>query len=109
LAVVVAGCHTEETFTTTSTQDCSTDISPKFSPIDTTISVGATYTQRITLSTCSGTRAIVDMYTWSSNDPSKVTIDAQTGLVTGVATGTANLTAIGSFYGSFIGGTVTVK
>jgi uncharacterized protein YjdB len=107
--VAAAGCHTVDTFTTTTTQDCSTDIVAKFSPTDTTISAGATYPQGITLTTCSGTRTIVDTYTWTSNNPSKVTIDQQTGVVKGIATGTANLTAVGSFYGSFVGGTVTVK
>jgi uncharacterized protein YjdB len=106
---VAASCHTVETFTTTTNQDCSSDIAAKFTPIDTTISVGATFTQHVALTTCSGARAIVDTYTWSSNDPSKVTIDAQTGVVKGIAVGSAKLTAIGSFYGSFIGGTVTVK
>ncbi|MEO7083144.1 MAG: Ig-like domain-containing protein [Gemmatimonadaceae bacterium] len=107
--VAAAGCHTAETFTATSTQDCSTDIVGKFSPTDTTISVGATYTQKITVTTCSGTRTLVDTYAWSSNNPSKVSVDPITGVVTGVAVGTATLTAIGSFYGSFLGGTVTVK
>jgi uncharacterized protein YjdB len=107
--VTAAGCHTVDTFTTTTTQDCSLDIVAKFSPTDTTISVGSTYTQRIQLTTCGGTRTIVDTYTWSSNNPTRVVVDPQTGVVQGLSAGTANLTAIGSFYGSFIGGTVTVK
>jgi uncharacterized protein YjdB len=108
-AAAAAGCHTVDTFTTSSTQECSTELVAKFSPGDTTISVGGTYTQRITLTTCSGSRTIVDTWTWSSNNTSKVTIDPQTGVAKGVAAGTAGITAIGSFYGSFIGGTVTVK
>lgn len=78
---------------------CTSELRVVSSPGDTTVSVGASFTASVKLSSCGGAVQLSDTFAWRSSDLSIVSVGATSGVVTARASGQANLYATGLTYG----------
>jgi outer membrane biogenesis lipoprotein LolB len=82
---------------------CTDELRVHFTPADTTILAGQSFSASVQLATCGGTVKLSDTFTWQSNDPAVATVDSATGRVVGRGPGEARIVARGAEYG-LIGG-----
>lgn len=101
--VGVGGC------TSIFTSDCADELSVHMDPSDTTIAVGQQFTEHVSLTTCGGTRRVADSFTWRSDDPTVVTVDRDTGLVTAIGVGQTSIVLTGARLRDLARVHVTVK
>jgi len=88
-----------------STTACPLNLGFQYTPADTTIHVGQSYTTSVKLIV--GCGSDYDTFTWESSNPSVARVDPM-GVVTGIGPGQATITAIGQKYGAVAGAHVTV-
>ena len=73
---------------------CNAILNISISPSTVTLAVGETASPpQISVSGCTEPRRVVDIASWSSNNPDIALVDAATGVITGVAPGETNIIA----------------
>ena len=78
---------------------CTEELRVQFTPNDTTITVGQSFTASVTLSSCGGALSLVDTFGWRSDDPAIATVDSVSGRVVGQLPGATRIQANGKSYG----------
>src|SRR5687767_11719952 len=80
-------------------RDCTDELRVFLTPRDTSVVVAASFQARVALSTCGGSKALSDTFTWSSLDPNVVQVTASTGRVSAVGVGETTVNVVGARYG----------
>lgn len=78
---------------------CTTELGARYTPADTGILVGQSFTPAVHLTSCGGSQILFDKFTWQSENPSVASVDSRTGRVVGQAAGETRITATGEKYG----------
>ena len=90
------------------TMACPRDLLVDAIPADTTITVGASFTASVVLSSCRGRQLLSDTFVWHARDSAVVSVDSVTGRITGRSAGETWVDATGQKYGTVGGPRVVV-
>lgn len=90
-------------------QVCTDELTVRWSPHDTTVSVGQSFVPSVRLTTCGGRQELTDTFTWNSSDPLILEVEPATGRATAKNAGSAVMSVTGEKYGLLIGVSVTVR
>ena len=78
---------------------CTEELRVQFTPSDTSITTGQSFTASVTVSSCGGALKLIDTFGWRSDDPAIATVDSVSGRVVGQAPGATHIHADGNTYG----------
>ena len=78
---------------------CTEELRVQFTPSDTSITAGQSFTASVTVSSCGGALRLVDTFGWRTDDPAVATVDSVSGRVVGQSPGATRIHANGKSYG----------
>jgi uncharacterized protein YjdB len=79
---------------------CTDELRVQFTPSDTSITAGQSFTAAVTVSSCGGALRLVDSFSWRSDEPAIATVDSVSGRVVGQSSGATRIHANGKSYGA---------
>jgi hypothetical protein len=88
---------------------CTQELRIQFTPAETTLVVGQSFTPSVALSTCGGAERVTGVFTWQVENNAVASIDRASGRVTARAPGETAVLATGARYGRLGGLRLVVK
>lgn len=88
---------------------CTQELGIHYTPAETTLVVGQTFTPSVALSSCGGRERLTDVFDWQVEDEAVASVDRASGRVTARAPGETAVVATGAHYGRLGGVRLVVK